>query len=59
MGLHKSSSIYKIGNSFMAFLLKTYFLLVMATICGFYRYCDLMADTSDTFDTFLGPLAFL
>ena len=28
----------------------------MAAISDFYRYCDLMADTSDTF---LGPLPFL
>ena len=28
------------------------FLLVMAVICDFYWDCDIMADTSDTFDKF-------
>ena len=53
--LRKNYSIYKIGDSFMSFLI-IIFLLVMAAISDLYQYCDIMADTSDTFDTFLGPL---
>ena len=30
----------------------------MAAISDFFRDCDIMADTSDNFDTFLGPLSF-
>ena len=56
--LRKSYSVYKIGHSFMAFLLIMYFLLVMAAISNFFHDCDIMADTSDTSDTFLGPLSF-
>ncbi|PIO37358.1 hypothetical protein AB205_0036530, partial [Aquarana catesbeiana] len=32
---------------------------LMAAISDFYRDCDIMADTSDIFDTFLGPLALI
>ena len=31
----------------------------MVTICGLYHDCDIMADTLDIFDTFLGPLSFI
>ncbi|PIO39306.1 hypothetical protein AB205_0184000, partial [Aquarana catesbeiana] len=34
-------------------------IFVMAAISDFYRDCDIMADTSDIFDTFLGPLSFI
>ncbi|PIO31546.1 hypothetical protein AB205_0072630 [Aquarana catesbeiana] len=34
-------------------------IFVIATISDFYRDCDIMADTSDNFDTFLGPLALI
>ena len=30
----------------------------MAAISDFFRDCDIMVDTSDNFDTFLGPLSF-
>ncbi|PIO35525.1 hypothetical protein AB205_0184730 [Aquarana catesbeiana] len=33
--------------------------VVMAAICDFYQDCDIMEDTSDNFDTFLGPLALI
>ena len=49
----KSYSVYKAGDRFMAFLLLFIFLLVMAAVCDFYRDCNIAADTSDTFDTFL------
>ena len=52
VGLRKIYSVYKIGDSFIAFL---FFLLLMAAISDFFRDCDIMADTSDNFDTFLGP----
>ena len=42
----------------MAFLLIFIFLLLMAAISDFFRDCDIMADTLDNFDTFLGPLLF-
>ena len=29
----------------------------MAAISDFFRDCDIMVDTSDNFDTFLGPLS--
>ena len=58
IGLRKIYSVYKIGDSFMAFLLIIIFLLLMAAISVFFRDCDIMADTSDNFDTFLGPLSF-
>ncbi|PIO35479.1 hypothetical protein AB205_0029040, partial [Aquarana catesbeiana] len=60
IGFHKSYSAYKIEDSFMAFLLLiSFFLLVMAEISDFYRDCDIMADTSDTFGTILGPFTFI
>ena len=31
----------------------------MAAICDYYWDCDVMADTSDTFDTFLAPFTFI
>ena len=47
-------SVYKIGDSFIAFLLIIIFLLLMAAISNFFHDCE----TSDNFDTFLGPLSF-
>ena len=58
IGLRKSYSAYKIGDKCMIFFL-SFFLLSMAAICDFYWDCDIMADTLDTFDTFLGPFTFI
>ena len=59
IGLRKSYSVYKIGDSFMAFLLIFFFTSNGGDQRFFFRYCDIMVDTSDKFDTFLGPLSFL
>ena len=57
--MNLAHSVYKIGDRFTAFLLIFFFLLVMAAISDFYHDRDIIADTSDTFDTILGPLSFL
>ena len=54
--VNQPHSVYKIGYSFMAFLLIIFFISNVGDQ-RFFHDCDIMAHTSDTFDTFLGPLS--